>query len=87
MKLLGRVICEKKECIRENGFLFKKLGSEIKLTGLILGSLCQIELPAIKESLPAHKSISVICSRLAFRSYSIVRQRKFRKRTITGNKP
>ncbi len=80
-----RVICEKTECVRENGFFFKKLGSEIELTGLILGPLCQIELPAIKESLPAHKTISVLRSRLAFRSFNIVQQRKFGKKTVTGN--
>ena len=79
-----RVIVEKAECVNENGLLFKKLDSEIKLKGVILGPLCEIKLKSIEESLPAKKAISVMQSRLAFRSFDIVSQKQFAKKTVIG---
>jgi len=77
-----RVIVEKAECINESGLFFKKLNSEIRMKGLVLGPLCDIEIKSIEESLPAKKAISVIKSRLAFRSFEIVKQEQFSKKTI-----
>jgi hypothetical protein len=79
-----RVILEKKECIKENGFLFKNLDSEIELKGLILGALCQVTTNTIENALPTKKSISVMKARLAFQSFDIVTQKRFKKMTITG---
>jgi len=79
-----RVILEKKECVKENGFLFKNLDAEIVLKGLILGALCQIDITSIENALPTKKSISVMKARLAFQSFDIVTQKQFRKTVVTG---
>ena len=79
-----RIIEEKKNCIKDNGRLFKVFDHEIQLTGLILGPLCEVTLNAIEASLPKGKSISVIRSRLAFQSFNIVQQKRFGKKTING---
>jgi len=79
-----RVIVEKSDCIKENGFLFYPLSREIKMKGFVLGPFCEITIREIQLLLPAKNTISVIKSRLASRSFDIVTQRDFKKKHLTG---
>lgn len=77
-----RVICSQDDCFKKNGLLFHPLNEEINLLGLILGPLCDLTINSIKEKLPKGKEIEIIKSRLAFRSFSIVEQRNFKRQKI-----
>lgn len=74
-----RIICLKKDCTKKNGLLFHPLNDDISLKGIVLGPLCQITVDDIRSALPINKEIEIIKTRLAFRSFDIVTQRKFKK--------
>lgn len=74
-----RIICTKDECIKKGSLFFKSFDDEISLKGIVIGPLSQITVKSIEDKLPVGKEISVTRSRLAFRSFNIVTQRKFGK--------
>ena len=74
-----RVICTKSECINKGSLFFKSFNDEIFLQGIVLGPLSKLSTKSIEDKLPSGKELSVIKSRLAFRSFSIVTQRRFGK--------
>lgn len=78
-----RVIVEKSECVKNDGKYFFNLNPEVQLRGLILGPLCEITTKMIEQQLPPKKTLSVMKSRLAFRSFNIVTQEKFKKRLLS----
>jgi len=69
-----RVILRKSECHKEGDMYFYELGKDIHLKGIVLGPLCNIPLQNIKDCLPKALKIAVIKSRLAFRSFNIVKK-------------
>ena len=77
-----RIVCNQSYCLKRNGLLFHPLNDEICLTGLILGPLCQLKVDDIKKKLPDGKKLEIIKARLAFRSFNIVRQERFKKQII-----
>jgi len=78
-----RVICSKYECEKEGELFFKDCNDEeLQIQGLILGPLCNLSINQIKDALPSGKEIDIIKSRLAFRSFEIVRQKDFKRKTI-----
>ena len=75
-----RVICLKHECEKEGKLFFKNCNAEeLQIQGLILGPLCNLSIDKIDKALPAGKEIDVIKSRLAFRSFNIVRQQEYKR--------
>jgi hypothetical protein len=74
-----RVICSQADCIRRHNLLFHPLNDEISLKGVILGPLCEFKVEDLKEKLPVGMELGVIKSRLAFRSFNIVKQKRFKK--------
>ena len=77
-----RVICSKKDCKEKNGLLFHPFNHDISLKGIVLGPLCEIAISHIEAALPRKEEIEIIKSRLAFRSFNIVQQRRFKKINI-----
>ena len=74
-----RVICTKSECIKNGNLFFKSFNDEISLQGMVLGPLSRLSIKSIEDKLPSGKELSVIKSRLADRSFSIVTERSFGK--------
>jgi hypothetical protein len=74
-----RIICTKGECLQKGKLYFKAFDDEISLQGIVLGPLSKLSIKTIRDKLPKGKELSVIKSRLAFRSFNIVTQRNFRK--------
>ncbi len=79
-----RVILRKSECYKQGAMYFYGLGQDIHLKGIVLGPLCDIPITRIENSLPMNLRISVIKSRLAFRSFSIVKKTSFKTVHLTG---
>jgi Protein of unknown function (DUF2971) len=79
-----RVILRKTECYKQGAMYFYRLGQDIHLKGIVLGPLCDIPIIEIENSLPKNLRISVIQSRLAFRSFNIVKKTSFKKVHLTG---
>ena len=79
-----RVIIKKTDCYIQGGMYFYRLGQDIHLKGIVLGPLCDIPITEIENSLPKKLRISVIKSRLAFRSFSIVKKTSFKTVHLTG---
>lgn len=77
-----RVICSQSDCIKKKNLLFHPLNDEISLKAVILGPLCELKIEDINEKLPVGKELKVIKSRLAFRSFDIVKQRRFKTQTL-----
>lgn len=77
-----RVICNKSDCIPKENKYFYPLNHEIRIVGIVLGSLCKISINDIKQNLPKGNSLEIIKSRLAFRSFNIVEQKSFKKLII-----
>jgi hypothetical protein len=79
-----RVIVEKSECQKNDKKYYYNLDSDIQLHGLILGPLCEITPEMIEKKMPPNKKMTVMKSRLAFRSFNIVTQKEFKKRMLSG---
>jgi hypothetical protein len=79
-----RVILRKSECHSREGKYFYRLGNDVNLKGIVLGPLCEIPITEIEHSLPSKVKISVIKSRLAFRSFNIIKKTSFEKVYLTG---
>ena len=79
-----RVILRKSNCDKQGAMYFYRLGQNIQLQGIVLGPLCDIAIIEIEKSLPKNLRISVIQSRLAVRSFSIVKKTSFIKVYLTG---
>ena len=79
-----RVIVDKSECVKCGSKYFHNFNQEVKLKGFVLGPLCKITVEMIEEKLPLQTKLTIIKSRLAFRSYKIVKQKKFHKRILIG---
>lgn len=77
-----RVICSKEDCIKKSDLLFHPLNDEISLKGIVLGELCKFTVDDIRDALPVDKEIEIIKARLAFRSFNIVQQQRFKKISI-----
>ncbi|MDD3814145.1 MAG: DUF2971 domain-containing protein [Desulfocapsaceae bacterium] len=77
-----RIICNQSDCIKNENILFHPLNDDISLQGIILGPLCELQTEDIKDKLPTGKEIKVIKSRLAFRSFNIVKQERFKSTKI-----
>jgi hypothetical protein len=74
-----RIICTKSECKKKGNLFFKSFNHEISLKGIVLGPLSKLSIKKIEDKLPTGKNLSVVKSRLAYRSFSIVTQRKVGK--------
>jgi hypothetical protein len=73
-----RVVLSKPEFYYDKGKYCYDLGSDIKLKGCILGPLCNISISKIEKNLPKDMEITVTKSRLAFRSFNVVKQQRFK---------
>ena len=79
-----RVFLRISECISENGLWFYRIGDEIKLVGIVYGPLCQLLERDIASRLPKGKTLSLTKARLAFKTFSVVKNLRVDERIIEG---
>lgn len=79
-----RVFVKLSDCRIEDGRHFEKLGGPIEVVGVVLGPLCTLSLREIEQALPKGHELQVSRSRLAFKSFNVVKDKPFTKRLIHG---
>jgi hypothetical protein len=79
-----RVVLSKREFYYDKGNYFYDLGSDIYLKGCIIGSLSNIPISKIEKCLPKGMEITVTKSRLAFRSFDVVKNKLFKTKHLKG---
>jgi hypothetical protein len=67
-----------------DGMYFCPFNHRVALRGVVLGPLCQVKVADLQEHLPAGKRLHVIRSRIAFRSFKIVKDQSFQSRWLVG---
>lgn len=80
----ARVFFNLKNVRSVDGLYFAPFNDLVSLTGVILGPLCTATDDELQKALPAGLSISVTRTRTAFRSFRIVRDKRFAIATIAG---
>ncbi len=81
-----RVLLRQSEFYKDKDLYFYDLGDEIHLTGAVLGPLCDITPAEIENRLPNGMRISVTKTRLAFRSFDVLRNRAFKTVNVLGKR-
>lgn len=71
-----RVFTKLSECRVADGMHFEPFGNRMKLVGMILGPTCNLTHEEICTALPQDEELQVTKARLAFTSFSVVRNRK-----------
>ena len=79
-----RMILQQSEFYKDKDLYFYSLGSEIHLTGAVLGPLCDITPVEIENRLPNGLRISVTKAHLAIRSFDVVRNQAFKIVSVLG---
>ena len=79
-----RILLRQSEFYKDKDLYFYGLGNEIHLTGAVLGPLCVITPVEIENRLPNGLQISVTKTRLAFRSFEVVRNGAFKTVNVLG---
>ena len=72
------------DCIADRGMHFFPFNEEVQLNGLVHGVLCQMPVREITRILPVGKELTVKKARLAFRSFSIVRNKVNKITVVKG---
>lgn len=72
------------ECELHDGLYFEPLGDQFKIVSVVLGPLCKIDADDIRRSLPPGSSVNLYHSRMAFRSFNIVRNKEYPVKQIRG---
>ena len=80
-----RILLDKSDFYQENGIYFYNLGNDIQLKGIVLGPFCDISISKIETRLPKNKKISVVKSRLAFRSFNVVKDLSYKTVHLVGS--
>ncbi len=63
------------ETILENGLRYYEYGNDLKLLRIFIGPLCDISDNTISKALPSGKRVRAVNTRLAFKSFRVVRQK------------
>jgi hypothetical protein len=79
-----RIFVELSKCRLNNGFFFEPLGAEIYAVGIVLGALCELSPQEVERALPRGRQLHLATSRLAFKSFSVVRNRAVATRVVHG---
>jgi len=79
-----RVQFTKEDFFCDEGMDFHKLGDEIKIVGVVLGPLNETSQEAIENSIPKGMEIEVTTTRIAFRSFHVVKQKAKPPFTLAG---
>ena len=79
-----RVFLENDKCKKVGDHLFHELGDELHLKGVVLGALSETKPTDIAKVLPKGLSIEVTKSRLAYNTYTIVRNKSVKPILVEG---
>jgi len=80
----ARVLFDKSETYKKGSLEFYKLSETVKITGLIVGPLASTKKMEIERNIPHGQSIQVTSSRLAFRSFRVVRNTLYPPITVNS---
>ncbi|MGP1679308.1 MAG: DUF2971 domain-containing protein [Burkholderiales bacterium] len=79
-----RVPVSLSECIFKNGLYFEKLTEQVKIVGVVLGALSKMTSKEVRCVLPRGQRVTLQRSRMAFGSFSIVRNKAMSAEVIDG---
>ena len=81
----ARVVFSSEEAIEDSGIEFVPCDSEIQITGVISGALCDLTEHEIASYLPSNSSIKFTKGRTAFKKYDIVPDQRRNNITINSS--
>lgn len=79
-----RIFVQLSDCIKEGRYYFYDLNDQIQLIGIIHGTLCQKPVRDIAKIIPTGKQLQVQKARLAFKTFSVVRNKLTNITTVNG---
>lgn len=79
-----RVFVNLAQCHYRKGLYFERLGKSMHITRIILGPLCTLSFSEIEEALMPGEQIGLVQTRLAFTSFSVVRNRSYKERVASA---
>ena len=74
------------ECVRKGDLYFEPFGDSLEVVSVVLGSLCSVEADDIQRILPRGCSATVVRTRMAFRSFSIVQNKEYPVKRLRGSR-
>ena len=78
----ARIFLSSNEIYKDGGLSFYNFSNDVKLTGIVLGPLCDLNETKIKRVLPSDSNIKLTKSRLAFQTYDVVSNKNYVPRII-----
>ena len=82
----ARILFDKNETYEKNDLDFFKLTSSVRLSGIVLGPLCDLENSAVESVLPKGTSAEVVSTRLGFKRYEVVKNKGRPPVIVTSSK-
>ena len=79
-----RVFAELHRCRSRNGFFFEPLSCKMRISGMVLGPLCDLSEALVQKALPKGRSVEIAWARLAFNSFSVVPNKAKTRKAIHG---
>lgn len=80
-----RVAIHLADCQSENNLLFEQLGNELNVVGIIAGPLCTLDTDELKSIMPKGKEVVLHHTRIAFRSFEVVKNKAKPSAIIKAN--
>jgi hypothetical protein len=81
----ARLFLENKNLTKSQNLFFYDFSGDFKPLSIIAGPLSTLNESTIENNLPKGKSIQLITSRLAFRSFRVVKNKNIKNITVKGN--
>lgn len=80
-----RVFKRASDCTIDNGKWYSEFGDAMELVGIVHGPLCNLSEKKITSVLPKGKTLNITKARLAFKSFSVVKNQVIGVRVVEGN--
>lgn len=72
------------ECERNGDLYFEPFGDSLEVVSVVLGPLCSVAADDLQRILPRGRCATVVRTRMAFRSFNIVRNKEHQVKQIRG---
>jgi Protein of unknown function (DUF2971) len=80
-----RLFLEKNKLTKSGNLYFNDFSLDFFPSSIIIGPLSKLDISTIKKKLPTGRTIKFVKSRLAFRSFKVVRDKSMKPIILTGN--
>lgn len=80
-----RVAVHLADCQSEDSLFFEKIGNGLTIVGIIAGAFCDLEAEELKSIVPKGKEVVLRRSKISYRSFDVVQNRKKPNEIIKGN--